>query len=200
MDLRTFFKIFSTTLTLGCGAFLLNSCSSSNPSPSAGGMVEGPGNAPTTSSSFASTAVCTENAFLQKYQCSFVRIEQAARAGEPDAQYALGYLYYYGIGTTQDQQTGLIWIRRAAAQGQPVARNALKIISTTKTSSSLHTVSNTHSNMSTVPANTENASGDSSSTATPATPDQPISNYLPNYGQGRVNTTETPTVDLSTPQ
>ncbi len=157
---------------------LLSSCSSSNAPPApVGGAVAPATTVASPSASFSSTAVCTENAFLQKYQCSFIRIEQAARAGDPDAQYALGYLYYYGIGTTQDQQTGLVWIKRAAAQGQPVAKNALKVLSTSTTRSSLHTTSSTQANISTAPAKVEDTSN----------PDEPISNYLPNYGQNVSN-------------
>lgn len=171
MELRNFYKVFYQALAMSGSIMLLSSCSSNNPPPPApgpGGVVVAKTAVESPSNSFASTAVCTENAFLQKYQCSFTRIEQAARAGDPDAQYALGYLYYYGIGATQDQQTGLVWIKRAAAQGQPVAKNALKVLSTSNTRGSLHTTSSTQANMSTAPD---------------SNPDEPISNYLPNYGQ-----------------
>ena len=138
-------------------------------------MMEANGATAQKNTSFASSTVCSENAFLQKYQCSFHRVEQAARAGDPDAQYALGYLYYYGIGTTQDRQTGLTWIKRAAAQGQPVAQDALKRLS----GSSVATSS---------PAKHSNSSAS----------EKALSDYLPNYGQGRVDVTQTPpSVDLN---
>jgi len=149
--------------------------------------------------SFASSTLCAENAFLQKYECSFNRIEQAARSGDPDAQYALGYLYYYGIGTTQDRQTGLVWIRRAAAQGQTVAQAALKALSAPTKKivkvSNTSSVSSNSGNSSTVAFST--ASSDTSSMTTQ--PEKPLTDYLPNYGEKRVNTTEAPpTVNLST--
>lgn len=154
--------------------------------------------------SFASSTICAENPFLQKYQCSFTRVEQAARSGDPDAQYALGYLYYYGIGTTQDQQAGLMWIRRAAAQGQSVAKDALKRISgpvsnAPKTSTMKSSASPSNSNSS---ANVNSSSAVNNSTPAQASekaPNQGLSDILPNFGQDRVNTTQSPppTVDLN---
>jgi TPR repeat protein len=46
----------------------------------------------------------------------------------PEAQYAIGYLYYYGYGVTQDLEVGLFWIERAAKQGYQPATTALKMI------------------------------------------------------------------------
>lgn len=74
------------------------------------------------------TNACADNPFLQKYNCSIDQVEQAAERGEPDAEYALGYMYYYGIDTAQDTQTAAIWIKRAAAQGQPLAIKAAKLM------------------------------------------------------------------------
>lgn len=71
---------------------------------------------------------CATNHFLQRYNCSLAAVEQAAERGDPDAEYALGYMYFYGIGTVQDRQTGILWIRRAAEQGQPLAIAAVNII------------------------------------------------------------------------
>ncbi len=71
---------------------------------------------------------CQRSPLLQKYNCSLSQVQQAAELGEPDAQYALGYMYYYGVGTAQDKQTGVLWIRKAAAQGQPLAVQAVDMI------------------------------------------------------------------------
>ncbi len=150
---------------IGLSALLmlgLNGCSSTHHAA--------PVSSATTSSphaaSFASSTVCADNPFLQKYQCSFMRVEQAARSGDPDAQYALGYLYYYGIGTTQDRQAGLVWIRKAAAQGQSVAQEALRTLATTPaaTKKSLQTT-NPQSNVST---NAAVATTTPTTTASPA--------------------------------
>lgn len=76
------------------------------------------------SQSFKGSAACSNNAFLRKYNCSLSKIEAAAQRGDPDAQYALGYMYFYGIGTVRDPKAAKLWINRAAAQGQPLAVKA----------------------------------------------------------------------------
>ena len=60
-------------------------------------------------------------------------IKKAALSGDADAQYALGYLLYYGKGVTQNKTTALSWIRKAAAQGQPQAAKALAILQPSNT-------------------------------------------------------------------
>lgn len=157
----------------------LSGCSSTSPEPAAWKNQKF-----ITPSSFSSSPVCAKNAFLQKYQCSFTRIEEAARSGDPDAQYALGYLYYYGIGVTQDRETGLTWIRKSAAQGQRVATEALHNLSASNA---------------TVKPVTQPPTPTSLAPAT--APERPLTDYLPNYGEKRVDTTAAspPAVDLSTP-
>jgi TPR repeat protein len=188
MKFQYLIKIFfgagvSALLMLG-----LSGCASNREAPVSTAEAAGAHRA----SSFASSTVCANNPFLQRYQCSFTRIEQAARSGDPDAQYALGYLYYYGIGTTQDRQTGLVWIRKAAAQGQSVAQQALKTLSSSQP------VKSKSGTSSSAPAN------DSSSSPSnhPQQPDKPLTDYLPNYGEKRVDTTATPppSVNLSAEQ
>src|SRR3990167_6483677 len=80
------------------------------------------------SQSFKGTSACSNNAFLRKYHCSLSKIETAAQQGDPDAQYALGYMYFYGIGTVRDTAAATLWIRRAALQGQPLATKAMKML------------------------------------------------------------------------
>ncbi|HVV68326.1 MAG TPA: SPOR domain-containing protein [Gammaproteobacteria bacterium] len=55
-------------------------------------------------------------------------LQQAADAGDPDAQYALGYMYYYGKGVPQNTQTALNWLKRAAVQGQSQAISAMSLL------------------------------------------------------------------------
>lgn len=62
------------------------------------------------------------------------QLEQAAEAGDPDAQYALGYMYYYGNGVPQDRQKAGNWIKRASVQGQEQATKALALIGPADTS------------------------------------------------------------------
>jgi len=75
------------------------------------------------------TRSCAGNKFLMKYGCSLERVQREAEAGNADAQYALGYMYYYGMGTVQDRKTAMMWIRRSANQGQPLAKKALGMMS-----------------------------------------------------------------------
>lgn len=166
------------------------------------------------SRSFASSSFCADNPFFQKYHCSFGEIEESARSGDPDAQYALGYLYYYGIGTTKDKQTGLLWIRRAAAQDQTLAREALKSLTGSNTSSSIRQKpipadnlppgystavppenaiaggsQNTASSPSGAPS--EPPSPDAVPTTNDAASGKPLTEYLPNFGQP-TNTVNSP--------
>lgn len=53
--------------------------------------------------------------------------------GHPEAQYAIGYLFYYGYGTTQDTFMGTFWIARAANQGFIPAIKALSYIQKERT-------------------------------------------------------------------
>lgn len=48
--------------------------------------------------------------------------------GNPDAQYGVGYMYYYGLGVAQDTEVGYFWIRRAANQRYITAIKALERI------------------------------------------------------------------------
>lgn len=54
--------------------------------------------------------------------------------GNPKAQYAVGYMYYYGWGVAQDTQVGYIWIQRSASQAYPPAIQALQLIRSGKNS------------------------------------------------------------------
>lgn len=59
---------------------------------------------------------------------SFEQVKQAAAQGDPDAEYALGYMFYYGRGTPRDEDSARLWIGKAAAQGQPQAIKALQLL------------------------------------------------------------------------
>ena len=40
----------------------------------------------------------------QNYRTAFVRLMPEAEKGNPDAQYAVGYMYYYGEGVVEDKK------------------------------------------------------------------------------------------------
>jgi len=65
---------------------------------------------------------------IQDYRRAFIRLLPEANKGQPDAQYAVGYMYYYGEGVTEDKQKALYWIKCAADAGQPDAVMAMKIL------------------------------------------------------------------------
>ncbi len=41
---------------------------------------------------------------VQDYRQAFIRLKPAAEHGQPDAQYAIGYMYYYGQGVVEDRE------------------------------------------------------------------------------------------------
>lgn len=83
-------------------------------------------------------AACSGNTYLKKYGCDVGRVLEAAKAGDTDAQYALGYMYYYGLGADRDQETAVLWIRRAALSGHPLAKKAYAMIENGKHLGELH--------------------------------------------------------------
>ena|SRR3990167_4512334 len=50
--------------------------------------------------------------------------------GNAEAQYAVGYMYYYGLGVAQDTDVGTFWIERSASKGYRPAKQALYMIET----------------------------------------------------------------------
>lgn len=69
------------------------------------------------------------NSFIvQDYRQAFIRLKPQAEKGQADAQYAIGYMYYYGQGVIEDRKKAWYWINCAAKAGQPDAIEALKIL------------------------------------------------------------------------
>lgn len=64
----------------------------------------------------------------QKYRDAFIHLKPEAEKGQPDAQYAIGFMFYYGQGIMEDRKRALIWISRAASAGQKDAILALEIL------------------------------------------------------------------------
>ncbi|HBB52387.1 MAG TPA: sel1 repeat family protein, partial [Legionellales bacterium] len=65
---------------------------------------------------------------VQDYRSAFIRLLPEAKAGQADAQYAVGYMYYYGQGVVENRKKARYWIERAANAGQPDAVSALEIL------------------------------------------------------------------------
>ena len=70
----------------------------------------------------------------KKYRDAFIRLKPVAEKGQPDAQYAVGYMYYYGEGVVEDRTRAWYWITRAARAGQPDAVEAAAMLSQPKRS------------------------------------------------------------------
>lgn len=68
----------------------------------------------------------------QKYRDAFIRLKPVAERGQPDAEYAVGYMYYYGQGVVEDRKKAWYWITKAARSGQPDAVEAAAILSQPK--------------------------------------------------------------------
>ncbi len=66
----------------------------------------------------------------KNYGLTYEQVREAAQDGDADAQYALGYMYYYGQNVTRNGQQARFWIAKAAAQNHQQAIRALKMMGT----------------------------------------------------------------------
>lgn len=64
----------------------------------------------------------------QDYRSAFIRLKPEAEKGQPDAQYAIGFMYYYGQGVVENREQAWYWINRAASLGQPNAIVAVQLL------------------------------------------------------------------------
>ncbi len=62
------------------------------------------------------------------FAVAFPLMLKEAGGGNPDAQYAVGYMYFYGQGVGINYEESLKWIRKAAEQGNKKAFKALAIV------------------------------------------------------------------------
>ena len=70
-----------------------------------------------------------KQAFNQgNYSAAMEKLTPLAEKGDPAAQYAVGYMYYYGQGVSTNKSLGEIWIGKAADQGLPEALQAQQAI------------------------------------------------------------------------
>jgi TPR repeat protein len=57
------------------------------------------------------------------FKSAFHQLLPLAAEGIPQAEYGVGYMYYYGYGIIQDSESGLFWMKKAArAQYKPAIR------------------------------------------------------------------------------
>ena len=62
------------------------------------------------------------------YKTAFHEMLPLASEGNPSAQYAVGYMYYYGYGVTRDAESGRFWMQKSAEQKYPPAEKALQML------------------------------------------------------------------------
>lgn len=144
------------------------------------------------------TVGCQNNPYLMKYGCSVDKIQEAAENGDPDAQYGLGYMYYYGIDTVRDRETAQLWIKRAADQGQPLAQKALTLMTSGARFTDLHQAASGASTAAKGPGDdTPTPSNvivqqqhDDVSKLNSGTPSEPITSHLPAYNPSSGQKTE----------
>lgn len=135
---------------------------------------------------------CANNAYLAKYNCSIQQIQTAAEGGSADAQYALGYMYYYGIDTVRDQDTAKLWIQRAAAQGQPLAKKALKLMNDDAEFGDLHQAAQGKPTKTSQESSMIHAQeSEDVSKLNETKPDAPLTQHLPAYHSSQRSATPT---------
>lgn len=115
-----------------------------------------------------------ETAFrAERYASALPDLMQAARLGNARAQYAIGYMYYNGLSVSEDMDTALVWIRRAARNGNPEAVEALaRIAGSRGTDANTQTESDAVAPESAAPP----TPGEQPATATPAPSSRPAAN------------------------
>ncbi len=64
----------------------------------------------------------------KNYGLTYEQVREAAQDGDADAQYALGYMYYYGQNVTRNGKQARYWIAKAASQNHQQAIRALKMM------------------------------------------------------------------------
>lgn len=94
-------------------------------------LLQGCASTPPAAASAETARAQAKAAYLaQDYPRTLTIVEPLAIAGEPWAQYTLGYMYHYGRGVAQDRQMAKQWIQRAADQGYAPAQQAIQRLST----------------------------------------------------------------------
>ena len=64
----------------------------------------------------------------KEYRQAFIVLKPAATKGDSEAQYALGYMYFYGLGVIEDRKLATEYFKFAAKSGHQDAIEVLKKI------------------------------------------------------------------------
>jgi TPR repeat protein len=74
---------------------------------------------------FATLAEGKASFLAKNYKVAYQQLLPLAQQGNADAQYAVGYMLYYGKGVDRNEAKARDWMNKAAAQGQPAAKKAI---------------------------------------------------------------------------
>lgn len=64
----------------------------------------------------------------EDFETAAQQLQKLSEQGNPDAQYALGYMYYYGKGVPESTIMAKYWIAQSARAGNPSAVEALNLL------------------------------------------------------------------------
>ena len=70
----------------------------------------------------------------QNYRGAFKNLLPLAKKGNTQAQYAIGYMYYNGLGVDKDFQMAELWLHKSADKNNMKAQQALAMLSKAKAS------------------------------------------------------------------
>ena len=62
------------------------------------------------------------------YALAYQELYPLAKRGDTNAQYTIGYMYYYGFGVAKDEDVARSWIRKSADNGNARAKHALQLM------------------------------------------------------------------------
>lgn len=79
-------------------------------------------------------AIAKANFAVNNYELAFKRLLPLAEQNNSEAQYAIGYLYYYGYGVDRNEERAYYWLRQAAKQQNKQAIKALALLRTAENS------------------------------------------------------------------
>lgn len=79
-----------------------------------------------------------QNFKVQNYYTAFQNLMVAAKGGIANAQYAVGYMYFYGLGVAKSEPWAVYWLQQAAQNGQPQAIAVMQQITSMEENPVLH--------------------------------------------------------------
>jgi len=106
-----------------------------------------------------------------EFQEAFCQLLPIAVNGNCEAQYAVGYMYYYGYGVPRDCTSGIFWMKKAAMQRYAPAMRALVLIQSPQ-SNCLDAVPGVHHGCGEITCDSNSSSGNH--VCTHACPSQPV--------------------------